>query len=49
VVVGSGLLLLAYSVWAMVRYAGLRPLDESLVDVEPDGLRAVPPAVAGAD
>lgn len=49
VVVGSGLALLAFAVYAMVRYPGLRPLDESLTEVHADGLRAVPPAVAGAD
>lgn len=49
VVVGSGVLLLAYAAWTMARYAGLRPLDESLIEGVADDHRAVPPAVAGAD
>ena len=49
VIVGSGLLLLAYSVVTMVRFPRLRPLDESLIEVRPDGFTSVPPAVAGAD
>jgi len=49
VVVASGVLLLAFGVSTMVRYRGLRPLDESLTEVHADGLTAVPPAVAGAD
>lgn len=49
VIVGSGLLLLGFAVYVMVRYAGLRPLDESLTDAEVGRLDAIPPAVAGAD
>jgi MFS family permease len=49
VIVGSGLLLLAFAVYAMLRYPGLRPLDESLTDAEVGGLGTIPPAVAGAD
>jgi len=49
VIVGSGVLLLAYAVVTMVRFPRLRPLDESLIEVRPDGFSSVPPAVAGAD
>ncbi|MBM3658092.1 MAG: MFS transporter [Actinobacteria bacterium] len=49
VIVVSGALLLAFGVYTMVRYARLRPLDESLVAVEITGELGLPPAVAGAD
>ena len=49
VIVASGILLLGFAVYAMVRYPRLRPLDESLTEVEIAGDYGVPPAVAGAD
>lgn len=49
VVVGSGLLLLGYAAWAMLRYARLRPLDESLGGVPIDPLLREQPSASGAE
>lgn len=49
VIVASGALLLVFAAYSMARYSRLRPLDESLTDVEIAGDYGVPPAVAGAD
>jgi len=49
VVVGSGVALLGFAVFAMVRYERLRPLDESLADMRIDPLLGGQPAIAGAD
>jgi len=49
VVVASGIGLLGFAVYAMVRYDRLRPLDESLADMRTDPLLRGQAAIAGAD
>jgi predicted MFS family arabinose efflux permease len=49
VIVGSGLLLLGYAVWTIVRYSRLRPLDESLGELPIDPLLREQPSASGAE
>lgn len=49
VLVGSGVLLLAFAVVVLVRYHRLDPLDEALTEVHTDPLLRGQPAIPGAD